>query len=243
MTTFDPLAELKRLDAVIAATPRGRRSLCPERAEATPLALLAAAHAGAERPDAWDQLARVAAAGLENFPENIFWDFDYLVHALLQLETPERERFTQLVVALNRRFGRHTVIAFRYAHDFLYGYDWARWVKKSPEQRSGLGPFSMEFLASMNTRGKELEALIDENDAKYPRLPAGEARNPFSFSREPEDEALLFIELAARGAIPVPAWQTAVELDYSRAYTQIREQTAAQLGLINPNSASQPSSA
>jgi hypothetical protein len=205
--------------------------------------VLAAQHACADRQEACGQLARVAAAVLENFPENIFWDFDYLVDSLLRLAAPERERFTQLVVALNRRFGRHTVIAFRYAHDFLYGYDWARWVKKSADARSAVGPFSMEFLASMNERGRELEALIENNDAKYPRLPAGTARNPFSFSREPEDEQQLFIELAARGAIPVPAWQTVVELDYSRAYTQIREQTAEQLGLISSPHAPQPSSA
>jgi hypothetical protein len=231
LTTASAATELARLDAVIARTPRGRASLCPERVEATPLLAFWPDAGGQERRATCEHLVQMAAAVVDCFPENIFWDFDLLAETLFQLDTAQQTRMTQLVVALNRRFGRRSVIAFRYAHDFLYGYDWARWVKKQPEVRGAFGPFSEAFLESMLERGGQLETLIAQNDAKYPRLPAGTARNPFAFSREPEDEYRLLALLAERGAIPVPAWQRAAPLDYRRPFTQLREQAARELGL------------
>ncbi len=176
-------------------------------------------------------LVDIVSATLEHFPENIFWDFDYLARSIRGLEPAPRIEVAQLIVGLNRRFGRTSVIAFRYAHDFLYGFDWARWAKKAPETRASIGPFAAVFLRSMDQRGRELEQLIAHNDSKYPQLPAGAARNPFEFSREPDDEFRLFSVLAERKLIPVPAWDREANLDFEPGYTRLRTETARELGL------------
>ena len=59
-----------------------------------------------------------------------------------------------------------------------------------PEPRAEHGPFSSTFLSYTKQRGEELVELIARNDAKYHRLADDAvARNPFGFSREPEDAA------------------------------------------------------
>ncbi len=234
MSSHAAVTDLERLDALAAARPHGRASLAPGRAEATSLVELCALVRNTDQRPAFAKiLGDIASATLEHFPENIFWDFDYLAGSILRLGPSERGEVAHLIVSLNRRFGRNTVIAFRYAHDFLYGFDWARWVKKDPDARREIGPFAEVFVRSMDQRGQELEQLIAQDDVKYPKIPSGAARNPFEFSREPDDEFRLFSVLADRKLIPVQAWDANAPLDFARGYTRLRAETASELGLAS----------
>jgi hypothetical protein len=123
------------------------------------------------------------------------------------------------------------VLAFRYVHDFTYGFDWAKWVMHEPAERRGVGPFDPTFLAYLRSRGEELVTLIELDDEKYPKLPDGRSRNPFGFSREPAHEALLFTDLAARGLLPIRAWDVESEPVAERPFADLRFDRARQLGV------------
>ncbi|MGB5222070.1 MAG: ferrochelatase, partial [Polyangiales bacterium] len=72
---------------------------------------------------------------------------------------------------------------------------------------------------------------IESDDTLYPKLSGPGSRNPFSFSRDPEEELLLYRRLAERGCIPVEAWRLGAEPDASRDFDALREQVAESLGL------------
>ncbi len=241
-------AELVRLDHHIDRCAGQGQSLDPARRRATPLATLVpdltrdidgqehrelarALHEGA---------AQIAAAQLKNFPENLFWDFDGLLGTLLAAalkhDHPSVELRTRctLIAQLQHVFGAHTTIRFRYVHDFLYGFDWARWVARAPEKRAHVGPFDPEFLSYCLKRGAELQELIEQNDQKYPALPTGNFRNPFAFSRSPEHEGQLMRDLAARSWIPAPGWTKAMAPQWNRPYATMRERRARSLGIGQP---------
>lgn len=218
-----------------------RRSLDPGRERATSLLSLGSAlqHAvprGCEIAFA-SGLADIALAELRNFPSNIFWDFDYTAASLLrhaERAAAPRENLIEaceIIVALQDLFGGGTEIRFRYGHDFIYGFDWAKWVRKAPEQRAHVEPFDLVFLKYMYGRGEELLALIDEDDAKYPRLVDEHPRNPFTFSREPEAEAALHQRLAAEHKIPVRSWLIDAEPVWDQPFQRLRMECADSLGL------------
>ena len=92
---------------------------------------------------------------------------------------------TELLVDVQARYGARSAIRFRYVHDFIYGYDWARWVAREPETRTAIGPYDPVFLQRMRHRADELLELIQTNDKNYPQLEQNISRNPFGFSREP----------------------------------------------------------
>ena len=123
------------------------------------------------------------------------------------------------------------MLAFRYLHDFTYGYDWAKWVMRKPEVRLGIRPFDPVFVAYLRRRGEELVALVERDDKKYPKLPDGRSRNPFGFSREPAHEAVLFSDLAARGLLPVRGWDMDAEPVAERPFADLRFDRARQLGI------------
>lgn len=225
-------ALLEGLDESLAASGR-TRSLAPGRARATPLITLFDRLAPKAHPVAFGRaLHRLAAAQLEAFPDNLFWDLDALAAALARRADPGAMAATSATVAaLQDLFGQATPIHFRYVHDFLYGFDWARWVAREPEARQHVGPFDDDFLSYTWRRGHELLLLIANDDEKYPKLPDGRPRNPFVFSREPEDEARLLEDLAARDAIPVRAWETDPPLVWDRPYRAIREERAQALAV------------
>ncbi len=182
-------------------------------------------------------LARVTDAIESAFPDNIFGDLDHLALSVAReaegAESPEAHaaRAFETVVALMHLFGRETPIRFRYVHDFVYGYDWARWVRKDPATRRHVGPFDLAFLERMERRGRELLSLIEADDAKYPTLPDDRPRNPFGFSREPADERRLFHDLAAHGLLPVEAWRLEAAPQWERAFKELRDERAQALGL------------
>jgi hypothetical protein len=189
-------------------------------------------------------IAQTTQAIAEHFPDNIFADLDFLAAALLNhtrrranedpqiSATSPSQNLTELfarIVQLIELYGRHSAIRFRYAHDFLYGFDWARWVDKSPLARSAVGPFDIEFLDYLHKRGTELLALIYQGDSKYPPLPSEQWRNHFSFSRAPADEAQLYLELATDGLVPVAGWDPLALPVFDRDFHKLRQARADRL--------------
>ncbi len=248
------LACLRSVQAILEAAAGPLRSLDPSRDRASTLADV---HAGAlasipgeldgalAEPLA-DGLCKLALAQLEAFPGNLFWDLDLIAAAVVD-ETrtlaPEparacvRDRFDRMA-ALQHLYGRRTPINFSYVHDFVYGFDWAKWVAREPSLHAAApGPFSLTFLEYMDQRGHELLALIAADDSKYPSLDGDEPRNPFPFTREPEAEIRLHRELARRDLIPVPTWEgDPLACDWSTrwriAFADRRVEVARELGLV-----------
>jgi hypothetical protein len=185
-------------------------------------------------------LCAIAEAQVTHFPDNIFADFDHMAHSLLS-ELPAgaaagahhiRSKCA-LIVHLYQRYGRHSPIRFRYVHDFVYGYDWAKWVNKAPQERAGIGAFDMAFLTHMARRADELHELIAVDDTKYPALPDGRYRNPFSFNREPAHEVALLIDLARAALLPIEAWRADGRPRWDLAFAELRVEKARRLGIPN----------
>lgn len=180
-------------------------------------------------------LASIARAVERHFPHNLFCDLDLVAAELARggarAGAAWVDRTSVDIEELHAVFGCETSIHFRYVHDFLYGFDWARWVRRDEATRAGIGPFDPRFLAHARRRGGELVELIAGEDAKYHRLAPGEDRNPFGFARDPRSEALLLRDLAARGWIPVEAWRADAQPCWDRDASAERERRARELGL------------
>ena len=189
--------------------------------------------------DAFEEgLASLGHAIAHNFADNLFWDLTGLAQNVLdgakRANAPSRyvaASFDDLVT-LHALFGAHTPIRFRYVHDFVYGFDWAKWIQRDPEARAHIGPFDPPYLRAMIERGHELLELIERDDEVYPRLHDDEgARNPFRFSREPADELRLFTALRCRDLIPVRVWERRPTACWDRAFHRERERLAFALNL------------
>jgi hypothetical protein len=182
-------------------------------------------------------LGEVVIAMRRAFPENLLGDLDHFGWAIATHASATADpiayirRAIDTTLGLMRLFGTATTIRFRYVHDFVYGFDWAKWVAKDPGARAEVGPFDLVFLERMVKRGHELLGLIEADDAKYPQLTDARARNPFGFSREPEDELLLHRDLAARNLLPIEAWRLETAPRWDRAFFDLRVERARALGL------------
>lgn len=237
------LQRLGLADSLLAKSPW--RTLAPRGGPATPLSKIVVAVVGADGLESEaatalaDALGSIALAMRRAFPENIFGDLEYLaaslwrgaerapVGAAAHLRTAEAQ-----IVALQERFGGGTTINFRYAHDFLYGFDWAKWVARDPQNRASVGPFDPPFLLYTARRGAELVELIATGgDTKYPPLPDARPRNPFGFSRQPDAEVQLHLCLAREGLLPVQAWEPDAAPDWDRPFARLRLDVARRLGL------------
>jgi hypothetical protein len=179
----------------------------------------------------------VAGAQLKSFPENLFWDFDFFLASIHKRASASSDyagylaEVTRITVDLMGLYGQQSAIRFRYVHDFMYGFDWARWVSRDPESRSEVEPFGLEFLRQTESRGRDILDLIEADDELYPSLAEGVSRNPFPFAREPENELSLYRLLADRGQVPVEAWRSDAQPDASRDFDALREAAAASLEL------------
>ncbi|ABA24472.1 conserved hypothetical protein [Trichormus variabilis ATCC 29413] len=180
----------------------------------------------------------IVYAQLKNFPGNIFWDFDFMVSSMLRLALLENdgavdflETFGQKMVSLTELFGGKSEIRFRYVHDFTYGFDWARWVQKDPKNRVTIEPFSLIFLDYLLDKSEELRQRIHQGRSQSYKLCATGFRNPFTFSREPEDEYRLFTHLAQDKLIPVPAWSWNASPVWNQPFEEMREQLALKLNI------------
>ncbi len=230
--------ELTEIDTTIENLPAGPLTLDPFRDRATPLRDLVARLAdGSQEPHLAAAACAVADAQLQAFPENLLWDFDYYLASIHSeaLDAQDYEAHlretTAITVDLMHLYGQRSKIRFRYVHDFIYGFDWARWVRRNPGPRSETAPFSLEFLQQSRTRGRDILRLIDSDDQIYPKLSGDRPRNPFPFSREPEQELALYRRLAEHDCIPVPAWRVDACPDASRDFDALRESAAEALGL------------
>lgn len=199
-------------------------TLDPRRAERTPIVLLS------DSPAVRGALETLDAAIVRHFPENLFADLDALAAALVA-RGADAPALADRIAALHGLFGRETALRFRYAHDFLYGYDWARWVAREPAMRARVGPYDDAFLAYSERRAAELLALVAQNDRKYGPLEGDAHRNPFPFRRDVEAERTLHRALAADDAVPVRAWDAAAPAVWDRPFTAIREEKAREMGL------------
>jgi uncharacterized protein (DUF2141 family) len=231
------LARLAEAEARVRRRVAVYRSLAPGRPTPTAWTTLAEQLLPGEpapRQEAWAAaMVAIGEAQVEAFPETLFWDADVVAASLLREagSAAETRALGEALVSLHHRFARQGAIAFRYTHDFTYGFDWARWVAREPSLRAAHGPCSTAFVAHMARRGEELLALIAADDAKYPTLAGGVPRNPFGFSREPADEARLFEGLARAGELPVPAWDPEAPPVWERPFADLREVRARALGL------------
>ncbi len=233
----DPLGKLADLDQLIGNTPHGPLSLNPAVSRATSLVALVSRLADPlQRAMLAAGSYEVVAALIDSFPGNLFWDFDYLLASMHRgalgdgdYEAGVRKR-VELLAELMVLYGQSSVIRFRYAHDFVYGFDWARWVRRDPEQRAQTGPFDLAFMRQSKERGRDLMQLIAKGDEHYHRLAPGQVRNPFPFARDPGQELRLWRQLAAEGSIPVCAWDVNAEPVWDRDFDALREAVAGRLG-------------
>jgi hypothetical protein len=243
--TVAALERLAQADARFGEPPW--RTLAPDRTHARPLlaigrALLQATpepEASATADAFAEGLIDIAAAMRRAFPHNIFGDLDYLAASLWRgaVAAPEagpveylREQCRR-VAELQDLFGQATTIRFRYMHDFLYGFDWAKWVARDPATRARVGPLAPAFLESMRARGHEL--IASGRDLRYPPLPDERPRNAFGFSREPADELVLHRHLAREGLLPVEVWRIDASPRWDRPFQRLRREHAARLGLAD----------
>lgn len=230
---------LGAIDAQLAAAGRRLETLDPGRERAHSLRAISETQLADDEAPAValafaEALAAVATAQHEHFPDDVFSDFDHLASVLLRaaraVDGPARVAgLCVRIVNLYAAFGRHSVIRFRYGHDFVYGFDWERWVSRDPVPRAEIGPFDVSFLAYMRERGSEIVAAIRHGHPRYPELPAGSWRNPFPFSRAPEHERRLLRDLARRDAVPVRAWRTDVAPDWRVGGSRERSELARAL--------------
>ncbi|MEH2273390.1 MAG: hypothetical protein V7K40_00805 [Nostoc sp.] len=185
-----------------------------------------------------ETLESIVRTQLQNFPENIFWDFDFLVSSMLRQALVADEGgvdflklFGKKMVLLIEMFGNKTQMRFRYVHDFMYGFDWARWVQKEPQNRAHIEPFSLVFLDYLLVKGKELLQRINHGQITCYKLCETGYRNPFTFSREPEDEYRLLTYLAEEQLIPVAVWNWNACPVWNKPFQEIRQQLALKLNI------------
>ena len=212
------------------------QSLCRDRATPTSIAALknfAPGHAAYHQA-----IEDIIARGRKNFPQSIFEDYDYFASVLAETYIKSSvlgQKMAKTVLRLLHLFSSKTTIRFAYLHDFLYGFDWAKWLRKNPVYASPkvVGPFDQVFLDAVEKRGHELLALIEKDDEKYHRLRDDKPRNPFVFSRDAHAEQKLFRELAAQNLIPVRAWRTQLDETprFARDYSAARNSIAHALGI------------
>jgi hypothetical protein len=185
-----------------------------------------------------ETLESIVRTQLQNFPENIFWDFDFMVSSMLRQALiadegaiPFLKLFGEKMVCLTEMFGINTEIRFRYVHDFMYGFEWARWVQKEPQNRASVEPFSLVFLDYLLVKGKELVQRINHGQVVSYKLCDTGYRNPFTFSREPEDEHRLLTYLAEEQLIPVAAWNWNASPVWNKPFQEMRQQLALKLNI------------
>lgn len=239
-------ARLAEADRQLDVHAWGRRSLAPGREQSRSLHAVCSAAAlpgddAATLVALATGVAELAQVQRESFPDNLCCDLDLLIFDTLRRARasarPVAEVKSRLgqVCRLQRLYGGDTAIHFRYVHDFVYGFDWAKWVGRDPDLRAAVGPFDAAFLDHLERRAHVLFGLIAADDPVYGQIPEDQARNPFSFSREPQAEWTLHRDLAARGLVPVAAWDPDAAPTWRRPFAALRVERAAALGLCAPS--------
>lgn len=241
-----PIPSFSILDEIIAQQSINQLSLNPDKTLATSFAEFGSLipHKTSDIQvitSLHNTLQQIIFAELHNFPENIFWDFDFLVSSMLNQALVADDAvyffkcFGEKVVSLLELYGIKTEIRFRYVHDFIYGFEWARWVQKEPETRANEEPFSLNFLDYLLAKGEQILQRICLEKGNYYK-PCGKGyRNPYCFSREPEDERRMLSYLAVNQLIPVTAWNWNAQPVWNKPFQQLREQLSLKLNIPNNN--------
>jgi hypothetical protein len=243
------LHDIRSCDAEIESHCAGKRwTLDPKRERASSLESVIE-NTRRHFAEHWPQQEAIVSAGIlafaraqvAAFPQNLFWDFDYLTGALVEcLRTSGTDSSSlsltealqcrlSVMTSLHRKFGQASPIRFRYVHDFSYGFDWNKWVLRDLYARKTSGPFSDAFLQHLQVRASELARLIAQRHPTYSALDSQAYRAPFTFSREPQDEERLLRALASRNLIPVRAWLPELPQFDGHNYGQSRRDTAQEL--------------
>ncbi|WCL50907.1 hypothetical protein [Leptospira sp. GIMC2001] len=184
-----------------------------------------------------EKFATIIDSILINFPKSIFWDFDYFCKSLMSEKQSiedwksEFDQRLELILSINERFGCKSSIRFQYYHDFLYGFDWFKWMNLENRESSKADPFGIEFLSYINNRGKEMEVLIEKNSEEYGQIEDHSFRNPFYFTRTDNDEMLLMRNLASNDELPLQTWKLYPNLECKKDYSEIRNKRAFELNI------------
>ncbi|BDA79390.1 hypothetical protein LPTSP3_g23200 [Leptospira kobayashii] len=236
---MNPFSEIDRFLDLRYPT---RRTLCPNRNQVTRFEEIGNQISdllGNEQD--WKHSAeityKIVDSVVDHFPENIFWDFDYMIMKIVGNSAYSEQGFRQSMDLTVEKilniffiFGKNSSIKFRYIHDFIYGYDWLKWMLEKKHPGDEIDPYGVSFLDYIGHRGMEMISLIAKNDSNYPEL-NGLYRNPFLFSRSDEDEIHLLKDLAASGNIPIEAWDRYANPKSDRNYSKIRLERSEQMGI------------
>ena len=171
-----------------------------------------------------DGFEAIVKSHIKNFPDTIFWDYDYLFHLLCTSPSIIAiKKLAQDIIFLYEHYGIHSPIRFQYTHDLIFGFDWAKWVGKNPPARSQVAPFGPIFMQHLKNRAIELLHLITLNDGKYPKIPTPIKRNPFPFSRAPQEEMAVHKLLAQEMLVPIKAWEAKPVISWHHKFLKVRE--------------------
>lgn len=182
------------------------------------------------------QTEQLINSAVRNFPENIFWDFDFLLYRITynSFTSPSFDDsiilYSERLLKIFDLFGAHSPIKFRYIHDLIYGYDWLKWMLEKRQADEIIDPFGIHFLEYIYQRGLELISLIQKNDDNYPDLD-GVYRNPFLFMRSTEEEIRLHLDLSSSKQIPIEAWSIDAVPKADKNYSLIRLERSKELGI------------
>ncbi|NRA31948.1 MAG: hypothetical protein HRU17_01285 [Polyangiaceae bacterium] len=216
------------VDRCIESVAPLRGTLNPKASRATSLVQLGESLS----PPVGAALADIALSIVRSFPGNLFWDFDWCAQTLTQIEwegSAALNRTVSAVTELQELFGPRTAIRFAYAHDFIYGFDWAKWCWADRAAREYCGPLSEPFLEAMRRRALEIQTLIVEEDRVYPSVKG--PRNAFGFARDVASERRLHRALVQACGIPLRAWEQGATPEIDRNYRAWRSVTAERLEL------------
>ena len=174
-------------------------------------------------------LRSIVEAQILHFPDNIYWDYSYLFRVLSDYRDLSSLKLTcSLICQLMALYGAYSPIRFRFIHDFSYGFDWAKWVRRNPEARLKIQPYDLVFLEYLKFRGGELSRMITAKDKNFPPLTDLAWRNPFSFPRDEASERYILETLSEKNQIPLPGWAFNPVLEWRPDYTFLREQIMAE---------------
>ena len=229
--------QLSHLDNLLRAGATYYLSLNPKKSIPTPFAsfesLLVANLTSDQIERVLQALTALVEKQLAYYPNNIFWDYDYFIHSQMKrvqsMNDIAYDVYYEKLYVIMELFGNSSNIRFQYMHDFIYGFDWSRWVKSDIELRKNTCPFDEVFLDYLYQRGNELLALIEENDKKYHALAIQEYRNPYSFSRDIAQETKLLQTLSSEELVPLKLWDPHTDPIWDKPYYEMRKKIASTL--------------
>ena len=226
------LSKLAQIDLEFRKAIPFPKSLNPELDEPRTLCeIFCVLFADKECSDLWGDFLSVTEQIIRSqfvhYPQNIFWDFDYLLFYIWSQKNKDvLFAIANKILNVQLYYSSNSSINFAYIHDFIYGYDWDRWVRKDIKNRHLVGLYDLKFLSYLEKRGLQIIGSIG-NDKRYPVLVKNENRNVYNFNRHSAAEIKTLTSLAKEENIPIQSWLIdGGEWDYSKNYMLLREKKA-----------------